>query len=298
VIEFAAPVADRLDEWLTPSFGYSLRGLQLLARERSPHQLVEIYASPQFGTLLRLDGAFQCSEHDEFLYHEPLVHMPMSRHLGAEQVLVIGGGDGGAAEEALKWPSVRRLDHVEIDAVVMRLCRQHLRAVHRGVLDGLDPRYRLQCGDGQRFVEALGRPRYDVLILDLTDSGGPSEPLWGRPFYEACARVLKPGGLMSLHVAAPWAQPQLCLSTLQNLRQVFPVVLPYIVSVPLSGGQWLMAIAGSASKVLAQGPRSAALSRLSGPKLRAVNIANLDAMLVLPPYIETLTDCSRIAGAD
>jgi len=285
-----AEVGQQMDEWLTPDFGYSLRGLTIIERQRSAYQLVEILQSPTFGKVLRLDGAMQCSERDEHFYHEPLVHMPMAHAASRQRVLIVGGGDGGAAEEVLKWPDVCEVTHVEIDPVVIDLSRRHLGAVHRGVLEGCDPRYRLFWSDGALFMQRATPSHYDVVLLDLTDAGGPSESLYRSDFYEACARTLKPGGVLSLHVAAPWTQLDTCRATLTQLRRAFKVVLPFLVSVPMSGGQWLMAMAGNDPDVVSSERALATLPEPSDPAtaLKVVSAGLLKSMLVLPPYLAPL----------
>lgn len=280
---------ERLDEWLTPDFGYTLRGLTTLARQRSRYQLVEILHSPTFGRLLRLDGAMQCSERDEFFYHEPLVHMAMAHAPRRDRVLIIGGGDGGAAEEALKWRDLDRLQHVEIDPLVLDLCRQHLRAVHCGVLDGDDSRYELNVQEGADWLHRAANASCDVLILDLTDAGGPSSPLYDAPFYSRCAQALTACGVLSLHIAAPWTQFAACQRTLRRLRTAFKVVKPFLVSVPMSGGQWMMALASNDPTLGEPGRRLPDPGFcLAGPALQLVDALSLRTGFHLPAYLQEL----------
>src|SRR5438309_101618 len=75
-------------------------------RFRSRCQEVEVHDSVPFGRLFRLDGHFMTSERDEFFYHENLVHMAALPHAGPARALIVGGGDGGSAEELLKYPSM------------------------------------------------------------------------------------------------------------------------------------------------------------------------------------------------
>jgi spermidine synthase len=281
--------AIRFEEQLSAGFGYFVDVVKVLADQQSPFQRVQIVETQTFGTVLRLDGALQCSERDEFFYHEPLVHMALARSQRQAKVLIVGGGDGGAAEEVLKWPAVERVDHVEIDALVLALCEVHLRAVHRGVLSGADARYRQHVDDGARWVyDAAGTgAAYDAIILDLTDAGGPSCELYAQPFYRDCARLLAPGGVLTLHLAAPWAQREQAARMVAVLRDAFDVVEPFVVSVPLSGGQWLMAAChdGRALSATNFGATCTALGRLNGPPLKLVTAHALAAMLELPPYL-------------
>jgi spermidine synthase len=75
---------------------------KVLHRHQSEWQLLEIVETPEFGRVMRVDGITMTSERDEFYYHENLVHVPALAHRSPENVLIIGGGDGGALEEVLK----------------------------------------------------------------------------------------------------------------------------------------------------------------------------------------------------
>ncbi len=282
-------VATRLQEQLTADFGYVVDPVTVVVDVQSAYQHIQILNTSTFGTVLRLDGALQCSERDEFFYHEPLVHMALAHVAQPRRVLIVGGGDGGAAEEVLKWPSVHRVDHVEIDPQVLALCEHHLRSVHRGVLSGSDSRYHQHVCDGIAWVHDmhLQSANFDSIILDLTDAGGPSAALYGPAFYGECSRLLAHEGVLTLHVAAPWAQQAACAQTVAHLRAAFAFVEPFVVSVPISGGQWLMAACHNQS---AQFSRSAPelgrrLARLRGPALQVVDADSLVSMLHLPPYL-------------
>lgn len=239
-----SPDSAWLIESMDDGLSYAIRSSRVVIRFRSAYQEVEVHDSPSLGRLLRLGGAFTTSERDEFFYHENLVHVPACAHPNPSHALIVGGGDGGAAEELLKHATIRQVTLVEIDEAVIDVARKYLGGVHHGVIDieGGDPRLSVRVCDGLQHVrndDAL----YDVIILDLTDSGGPSQPLYSRAFYLACATRLKPDGILSLHVASPFVHPDRIVRTLTNLKQAFDIVRPFLVTVPLSGGAWMMASA-------------------------------------------------------
>ena len=233
-----------MNEALDEGFSYAISSNQLLCERHSNFQHIEVYDTPSFGHLLRIDGSFMTSEKDEFFYHENLVHIPACTHSRPESALIIGGGDGGSAEELLKHNTVKSIKLVEIDQVVLDVSRTYLRGVHHGVMDavGGDPRLEIFVADGLDYLRS-SKALYDLIILDLTDPGGPSQPLYTADFYRHCAAHLTPGGILSLQVASPFAQPERVVSTLTALGQAFSMVRPYMVTIPLSGGQWMMACA-------------------------------------------------------
>jgi len=231
-----------LTEYLTADLGYFVRSAREFERFQSPFQTVEVHDTAPFGTLFRLDGHFMTSEKDEFFYHENLVHTAAITHPAPEKALIIGGGDGGSAEELLKYPTMKSVTLVEIDLAVIDIARKYFRAVHRGAF--ADPRLAIKLEDGFAFVRRATES-YDLIVLDLTDPGGPSEALYTADFYRACASRLNPTGAMTLHIASPVAHPDRIRAGLTNLRSAFAVVAPYLVSVPLYGGLWMMACASA-----------------------------------------------------
>jgi len=233
---YIAPGA--MTEFLTDDWGFFVRTARQYERFTSPYQTVEVHETVPFGKLFRLDGCFMTSEKDEFFYHENLVHVAAVTHPQPERALIVGGGDGGSAEEILKHPSIKSVTLAEIDLAVVDISRKYLQAVHRGALD--DPRLSLRIEDGFAFVRNSTEV-FDLIVLDLTDPGGPSTALYTPDFYRACAARLSPMGALTLHVASPVAHPDRIRATLASLRSAFAIVSPYLTSVPLYGGLWMMA---------------------------------------------------------
>jgi spermidine synthase len=231
-----------LTEYLTDDTGFFVRSAREFERFQSPFQAVEVHDTTPYGKLFRLDGHFMTSEKDEFFYHENLVHTAAMAHPKPETALIVGGGDGGSAEELLKYSTMKSVTMVEIDLAVIDIARKYLSAVHRGAL--ADARLTIKVEDGLAYVRSASET-YDLVVLDLTDPGGPSEPLYTADFYRACAARLNPNGAMTLHIASPVAHPDRIRAGVANLRAAFAVVTPYLVSIPLYGGLWMMACASA-----------------------------------------------------
>ena len=276
-----------LTEYLTDDWGLHVRSAGTLEAFRSKYQDVEVHDSVPFGKLFRLDGHFMTSEKDEFFYHENLVHVAALAHPGPERVLIVGGGDGGSAEEVLKHPSVKEVTIAEIDASVLDIARRHFGAVHRGALD--DPRVTVRVEDGFKFVENA-RGEYDLIVLDLTDPGGASTALYTADFYGACAARLGPSGAMTMHVASPVAHGERIRETLSELRRAFARVTPYLTSVPLYGGLWMMACCSARLDPREQSAMAIDL-RISERRLSHLQYINGEtyrAALALPNFVRTL----------
>ncbi|ATE61928.1 polyamine aminopropyltransferase [Thauera sinica] len=281
-----------LIERLADDAGYFLRGGRLLERLRTPHQEIEVWDTPRFGRLFRLDGCFMTSECDEFHYHENLAHVAGVAHPCPRRTLVLGGGDGGSAEELLKHPSIDRVVVVELDAGVVDIARRHLQAVHRGALD--DPRVELRIGDGMAHVEAMrGQPAadaFDLIVFDLTDPVGAAKPLFSAAFFGACRALLAPGGTLSLQLGSAYFQRDQVASVLRELRTAFGVVRPYLAYVPLYGSLCVFAVASDTLDPAALGAGEVdariAARRLEG--LRHYNGAVHCAQFAYPNHLRGL----------
>jgi spermidine synthase len=229
-----------LIEPLNDSTGFYIKADRMLGDWQTRFQNMQVYDTPQYGKLLRLDGYNMTSERDEFVYHENLVHPAATAHAGPRKVLIIGGGDGGSAEEVLKHPSVEQVTVVEIDADVIRVAKEHFGAVHNGVFDS--PKLRLLVDDGMRFVRETAE-KFDLVVLDLNDPMGPAEALYSTEFFQQCRAVLAPGGALTLHIGSPIARPDRVTEISGRLNSVFRIVRPYTMFVPLYGSLWAMACA-------------------------------------------------------
>lgn len=281
------PAPGILTEHLTNDWGLFVRSSATLEAFRSAYQDVEVHDSATFGKLFRLDGHFMTSEKDEFFYHENLVQLAALAHPAPERALVVGGGDGGSAEELLKHPSMKDVTIAEIDGAVVDISRRYFKEVHHGALD--DPRVTVKIEDGFRFVEH-SREQYDLIVLDLTDPGGPSTALYTAQFYNACAQRLTPSGAMTMHVASPVAHGTRIRETLADLRRAFPLVTPYLTSVPLYGGLWMMACCSA--RLDPRGQSATAIDlRIAErrlPHLQHINGETYRAALALPNFVRAL----------
>jgi spermidine synthase len=226
-------------EPLNESTGFYIKAGRKLGEWQTKFQKMEIYDTPHYGRIFRLDGYNMTSEREEFVYHENLVHPALTAHPAPRKVLIVGGGDGGSSEEALKHPSVEQVTMCEIDEDVIRVAKEHFFAVHRGAFDS--PRLRVLVGDGMKFIRET-HERFDLIALDLNDPMGPAEALYSSTFFQQCRTALAAGGALVLHIGAPVARPERVAELAQRLNGIFRIVRPYTMYIPLYGAQWAMAV--------------------------------------------------------
>jgi spermidine synthase len=225
-------------EQLTPDAAFGFHA-DKVRRTQTPFQTMEMMDTPTFGRVMRLDGCFMTSERDEFFYHECMTHPAAMAHPQPRQALIIGGGDGGAAEELLKHNCMQRVVLAELDEAVIAASKAELRAVHNGVWD--DPRLEVRIGDGMAYIDSTA-DRFDLLLMDLTDPDTPAGSLYEAAALRRMQRVLAPGGAVVLHLGSPVFHPQRVRNLAQTLRGVFRQVSCYGVYVPLYGAYWGMAV--------------------------------------------------------
>jgi spermidine synthase len=259
----------------------------LLERIRSPYQLVEVYDTPEWGRLFRLDGCNMTSEKDEFIYHENMVHPAALAHPAPRKALVIGGGDGGSAEELLKHPSMERVVIVELDQAVVDIAKKYFDKVHHNVF--ANPKLELRIGDGFAFVRDTTE-RFDLIALDLTDPAGVAAALYTPAMFMACKRALSADGVLSLHVGSPYYQPARFRQNLRDLAGVFRFVRPYLAYIPTYGAPWGTATASDSIDPREHGAAEidAAIERRGLADLQYYNGAVHQAGFVLPEFIDKL----------
>ena len=275
-----------LSETLYPGWAQSFQVTREIAREHSAFQDIVVVETTSHGRVLMLDGVVQVTEADEFVYQEMIAHVPLIQHGAAEQVRIIGAGDGGVLRRVLQHRGVNRATMVEIDDAVVRLARAHLPAIGRRAWD--DPRAELIIGDGVAYVAAAAPACVDVIIVDSTDPAGPGEVLFSEAFYRDCARILRPGGLLVNQCGVPFMQADELRGTTALRAKVFAHVSAYVAAVPTYvGGFMAIGIAGS-QPLAALGPAELVSRAQAATILDKTNYwspAVHAAAFALPPYI-------------
>ncbi|MEM9662022.1 MAG: spermidine synthase [Planctomycetota bacterium] len=235
-----------LFEPMTGEDTYAHAITRVLADQQTEHQHMRIVESATYGTALLLDGQWQSSTGDEFIYHEAMVHAAACAHGAPRSVLILGGAEGATAREALKWPTVERIVTCDIDRQVIDACRQHMPEMAGGAFE--DPRHELVVGDAFGFIDraADGNDRFDLIISDLSDpiEDGPSWRLFTRETFAQCKRALTAEGIFIIQAGgiAP-AEVGLHARVSITLASVFTNVSSLQVPVPIFGTPLGMLIA-------------------------------------------------------
>jgi len=226
----------------TENVRFSIRVDKPLYTGKSEFQRIDVFKSNEFGTFFTLDGLMMVTEKDEFIYHDMIVHVPMATNPNIKNVLVIGAGDGGTVRELTRYTSVENIDMVEIDKMVVDVCREYLPQT-ACKLD--DPRVHLYFQDGLRFVRTKENT-YDLIIVDSTDPFGPGEGLFTKEFYGNCHKALKEDGILVNQHESPYydAYAKSMQRAHKRVLEFFPVCRVYQAHIPTyPSGHWLFGFA-------------------------------------------------------
>jgi spermidine synthase len=226
-------MSDWLRETLHPDYAQSLRVGKMLYDSETDHQRLKVFENGTFGRVMTLDDVVQVTEGDNFIYHEMLTHVPILAHGAARRVLIIGGGDGGMAREALRHATVEHVTMVEIDAGVVDFSKEYLPMLSAGAFD--DPRLDLVIADGADFIRRT-EGGYDVIIVDSTDPVGPGEVLFTDTFYGHAKRALNADGILVTQNGVPFLQGAELTNTMRAFRALFVDATCYLATIPTYAG--------------------------------------------------------------
>ncbi len=186
---------------------------------------------------LFLSSHLQFSSRDEYRYHEALVHTGLAALPGARRVLVLGGGDGLALREILKYPTVESATLVDLDPEMTRLFTTHpvLSALNSHSFS--EPRVHVVNQDAFPWLES-NRDFYDFIVVDFPDPTNYSlGKLYTTAFYRLLAKHLSRGGLVVVQSTSPLFARQSYWCINETLKQSGLKTFPYHVYVP-SFGEW------------------------------------------------------------
>lgn len=229
-------------EFHTPNAGLKLKVKETLFVGRSDYQTIEVLDTYEYGRVLLLDGLVMTSDRDEYVYHEMITHPALYLHPNPQDVLIIGGGDGGVVREVVKHGGVKRVVLCEIDRLVIETCERFFPHI-ASELKGND-RVSVVVDDGIRYMSGH-TSAFDILIVDSTDPIGPAEGLFRADFYKKCLAALRPDGILIAQSESPFYSINIIKEMRNNLNEAgFPVINFYIGFIPTypSGlWSWVMA---------------------------------------------------------
>lgn len=223
----------------TKNFGITMKINRTLHTEQTEFQKLDMVETEEWGNMLLLDDMVMTSERDEFVYHEMVAHVPLNTHPNPENVLVVGGGDGGVIREVLKHKSVKQATLVEIDGKVIEYSKKYLPSI-AGTLE--DHRVEVKVDDGFMHI-ANSENQYDVIMVDSTEPVGPAVNLFTKGFYAGISKALKEDGIFVAQTDNPWFKADLIETVFKDVKEIFPITRLYTANIPTyPSGLWTFTI--------------------------------------------------------
>lgn len=245
---------------------------QIVYATSSPYQRIVITKNKRELRLF-LNGNLQFSSADEYRYHEALVHPALSAIEAPQRALVLGGGDGLAVRELLKYPTIQQIDLVDLDPVMTRLFRTQEVLVNVNQHALLNQKVTVTNADAFLWLRQ-NRNQYDAIIIDFPDPSGFSiGKLYSTAFYTLLRRALGPDGIAVVQSTSPYVAPKSfwCVNT--TLQAVGLKTVPYHNYVP-SFGEW--------GYIIAMQKTRSFIPRNFPKNLKYLNAATLQQMQVFP----------------
>ena len=225
---------------------YGLKG-KIIIKVNSSYQEIIILETNSYGKALMLDGCWMTSDKEEKYYHECLVHPALSSLEIINNVLIIGGGDGGTAREVLRYKNVVNVDLVEIDEEVINLSQHFLKRV--GGNSWLDKRLKINICDGYKWVKNIKNNYYDAILIDCSDPSDFANGLFSTNFYKECKRILKKKGILATQSESPESFKKIHIEIIQSLKSIFKTSSTMYAFVPFyPSGIWSWTFASDNEK--------------------------------------------------
>jgi spermidine synthase len=215
---------------------------EIVHAESSPYQRI-VVTRWKDDLRLHLNNNLQFSSRDEYRYHEALVHPGLSTLPGARRVLVLGGGDGLAVREILKYPQIESVTLVDLDPAMTQLfsTAPPLRALNGDAL--ASPKVKVVNADALQWLENSDE-LFDFVVIDFPDpSNFAIGKLYSAAFYRLLEKHLTAGALAVIQSTSPLYARQSFWCVVTTLESVGLVVTPYHALVP-SFGEWGFVLAG------------------------------------------------------
>lgn len=271
---------------LVAAYGYSHRfeaaaqqalyANPIIHSEQTPYQSIVLTESVSLtgesDLRLFLNGDLQFASVDEYRYHEALVHPALSEE--RSDVLVLGGGDGLALREVLRYPDVENVTLVELDPAMTDLATDHPRLVELNEASMADPRVTVVNADAFAWLRDQTE-EFDAVVIDMPDPDETATAkLYSVEFYGLAGNVLADDGLMSIQSGSPYFAPRSFWCIRNTVEEAGLHPTPFHVPVPSFGDWGFMLVAKDGAPVPALDPPS---------PLKSLDDASLAAAQVFPP---------------
>jgi spermidine synthase len=255
----------------------------------TPYQRI-VVTQGKAGHRLYLNGNLQFAQRDEYRYHEALVHPVMAAHSAPKNVAVLGGGDGMAVREVLKYASVESVTLVDLDPKMTEIFSRdsQLAALNGGALQS--PKVKIINTDAFKFLETTNEV-FDVIVVDFPDPSNFSlGKLYSTSFYALLDKALSASGYAVIQSTSPLVARKSFWTVVRTIEEVGLQARPYHAHVP-SFGEWGFIVAS-------RRPFKPSVAQEAFPKdLRFLNAQTLPLLFDFPQDMaRVVTEPNRMSN--
>lgn len=220
-----------------------LYGENIIYSHSSPYQRIVLTRNGK-DFRLYLNNNLKFSSADEYRYHQALVHPAMSMAKKVNNILVLGGGDGFAVREILKYKDVKNITLVDLDQEMTKFFQENvtMKNLNKNALN--NSKVTIHNQDAYLFVRN-SKEKYDVIVVDFPDPSNYSlGKLYSLQFYRLLQKITTPETQIVVQTTSPYFAPKSFWSIKKTIAEIFPVAIPYHTYVP-SFGEWGFCLAGN-----------------------------------------------------
>jgi spermidine synthase len=274
VLVFGFALSDRMVQWGE----HGLFGDEIVYSTTTPYQRLVITRWKD-DLRLYINGNLQFSSRDEYRYHEALVHPALQALPWARSVLVLGGGDGLALREILRYPNIRQVTLVDLDPAMTAAFTTRPELAKLNARSFSDPRVKVVNADAAIWLQN-STDMFDAAIVDFPDpSSFALGKLYSAPFYGMVKKHIAANGLVVVQSTSPFFAPHAYWTIDATLRDVGMKTYPYHAYVP-SFGEWGFVLASPQQQYAP--PTSYRLP------MRFLNAATTREMFSFPPDMQRI----------
>ena len=265
--------------WIEQKIETDLFADPIVYKSTSPYQKLTLTHAGN-DTRLFINGALQFSSLDEHRYHESLVHPAMSLHSTAQRAVVMGGGDGMAVRELLRYPNLKEIVLIELDPMMIELFRDKDDLAKLNEFALRDKRVRIVIDDAFTWLRESKEGNFDIAIIDFPDPNNFSlGKLYTTHFYRLLKRALTEDGIVSIQSTSPMFSPRAFWCIAETLRYEDYSVRPFHAYVP-SFGEWGFIVA-SPKELPQWGELPSSLEYLTAELLETLTVFPIDMQVDL-----------------
>lgn len=207
---------------------------KIIAIEQTQYQKI-VMTKHRDDVRLYIDGNCQFSTADEYRYHEALVHIPMSKLEKRDKVLILGGGDGLAVREVLKYKDVDKIDLVDLDSEMIRICSTNNNIISINQNSLKSDKLNIFNMDAYEYLKDA-KEKYNLIIVDLPDPNCESlNKLYSNIFYRMCGGCLSEDGILVVQSTSPYYATKAYWCINKTIQSEGFNVIPYHLQVPAFG---------------------------------------------------------------